>query len=109
MAAKQLQYDNAGRQAILAGVSTLAKAVKVTLGPKGRNVMLDKKFGSQTVTKDGVTVAKEIELADPFENMGAQMVICGEPNFLSRMTLRPDGPSVLVTAALSFSTPARIF
>ena len=74
MAAKQLQYDNAGRQAILAGVSTLAKAVKVTLGPKGRNVMLDKKFGSPTVTKDGVTVAKEIELPNPYENMGAQMV-----------------------------------
>ncbi len=74
MAAKQIQYDNQGRQAILAGVSALAKAVKVTLGPKGRNVLIDKKFGSPTVTKDGVTVAKEIELQDPYENMGAQMV-----------------------------------
>jgi len=74
MAAKQMQYDNQGRQAILAGVSALAKAVKTTLGPKGRNVLIDKKFGSPLVTKDGVTVAKEIELQDPYENMGAQMV-----------------------------------
>ncbi len=74
MAAKQIQYDNQGRQAILAGVSALAKAVKVTLGPKGRNVLIDKKFGSPLVTKDGVTVAKEVELKCPYENMGAQMV-----------------------------------
>ena len=74
MAAKQIQYDNTGRQQILAGVSALAKAVKVTLGPKGRNVLIDKKFGSPLVTKDGVTVAKEIELPCPYENMGAQMV-----------------------------------
>ncbi len=74
MAAKQIQYDNTGRQAILAGVSALAKAVKVTLGPKGRNVLIDKKFGSPLVTKDGVTVAKEIELPDAYQNMGAQMV-----------------------------------
>ncbi|MBR4612649.1 MAG: chaperonin GroEL [Kiritimatiellae bacterium] len=74
MSAKQLQYDNTGRQAVLAGVSALAKAVKVTLGPKGRNVLIDKKFGSPLVTKDGVTVAKEIELPDPYQNMGAQMV-----------------------------------
>ena len=74
MAAKQIQYDNQGRQAILAGVSALAKAVKVTLGPKGRNVLIDKKFGSPLVTKDGVTVAKEVELQCPYENMGAQMV-----------------------------------
>lgn len=74
MAAKQLAFDTRGRQALLKGVSALSKAVKVTLGPKGRNVVLDKKFGSPTVTKDGVTVAKEIELKDPFENMGAQMV-----------------------------------
>ncbi|NLF93005.1 MAG: chaperonin GroEL, partial [Oligosphaeraceae bacterium] len=74
MAAKQIQYDNAGRQALMAGVSALSKAVKTTLGPKGRNVIIDKKFGAPTVTKDGVTVAKEIELADPFENMGAQTV-----------------------------------
>ncbi|MCB1102572.1 MAG: chaperonin GroEL, partial [Kiritimatiellae bacterium] len=74
MAAKQLQYNQEARQSILAGVEQLSRAVKVTLGPRGRNVVLDKKFGSPTVTKDGVTVAKEIELADPFENMGAQMV-----------------------------------
>jgi chaperonin GroEL len=74
MAAKQLLFDEAARQAILRGVSKLSKAVTATLGPKGRNVVLDKKFGSPTVTKDGVTVAKEIELEDPFENMGAQMV-----------------------------------
>ncbi len=74
MAAKQLIFDEAARQAILKGVSKLSKAVTATLGPKGRNVVLDKKFGSPTVTKDGVTVAKEIELEDPFENMGAQMV-----------------------------------
>ena len=74
MAAKQLLFDEAARQAILRGVTKLSKAVAATLGPKGRNVVLDKKFGSPTVTKDGVTVAKEIELEDPFENMGAQMV-----------------------------------
>src|SRR5437773_11895549 len=74
MAAKQLIFDESARQALLKGVNKLAKAVVATLGPKGRNVVLDKKFGSPTVTKDGVTVAKEIELDDPFENMGAQMV-----------------------------------
>jgi chaperonin GroEL len=74
MAAKQLIFDEAARQAVLRGVTKLSKAVTATLGPKGRNVVLDKKFGSPTVTKDGVTVAKEIELEDPFENMGAQMV-----------------------------------
>jgi len=74
MAAKQLLFDEAARQALLRGVSLLAKAVSATLGPKGRNVVLDKKFGSPTVTKDGVTVAKEIELENPYENMGAQMV-----------------------------------
>ncbi len=74
MAAKQLKYDTEARQAVLRGVEKLSRAVKVTLGPRGRNVVLDKKFGSPTVTKDGVTVAKEIELEDPFENMGAQMV-----------------------------------
>ncbi len=74
MAAKQLIFDESARQTLLRGVSKLAKAVTATLGPKGRNVVLDKKFGSPTVTKDGVTVAKEIELEDPYENMGAQMV-----------------------------------
>ena len=74
MSAKQLKFDESARKALLEGVSLLAKAVKATLGPKGRNVVLDKKFGSPTVTKDGVTVAKEIDLEDPYENMGAQMV-----------------------------------
>src|SRR5688572_15651126 len=74
MAAKQLIFDELARQSLLKGVNKLARAVTATLGPKGRNVVLDKKFGSPTVTKDGVTVAKEIELEDPYENMGAQMV-----------------------------------
>src|SRR5213080_61185 len=74
MAAKQLLFDEGARQKVLRGVELLSRAVKVTLGPKGRNVVIDKKFGSPTVTKDGVTVAKEIELPDPYENMGAQMV-----------------------------------
>jgi len=74
MAAKQLMFEEDARKALLRGVEKLSRAVKVTLGPKGRNVVLDKKFGSPTITKDGVTVAKEIELEDPWENMGAQMV-----------------------------------
>jgi chaperonin GroEL len=74
MAAKQLLFDDAARNAILKGVALLTDAVKATLGPKGRNAILDKKFGAPTITKDGVTVAKEIELKDPWENMGAQLV-----------------------------------
>ena len=74
MAAKQLTFDEDARNAIKRGVDSLTSAVKVTLGPKGRNVVIDKKFGAPTITKDGVTVAKEIELEDPYENMGAQMV-----------------------------------
>jgi len=74
MPAKQLIFEDAARQKILRGVEILSRAVKATLGPKGRNVVIDKKFGSPTVTKDGVTVAKEVELPDPYENMGAQMV-----------------------------------
>ena len=74
MAAKELHFDTEARAGLKAGVDKLANAVRVTLGPKGRNVVLDKKFGSPTITKDGVTVAKEIELADPIENLGAQMV-----------------------------------
>jgi chaperonin GroEL len=74
MAAKQLQFDESARHTLLRGVEKLAKAVKATLGPSGRNVILDKKYGSPTITKDGVTVAKEIELEDPYENMGAQLV-----------------------------------
>src|ERR1700734_2231623 len=74
MAAKQIVYSRNARHAILDGVNMLANAVKVTLGPKGRNVVLDKSYGAPRITKDGVTVAKEIELFDKFENMGAQMV-----------------------------------
>src|SRR5205085_575789 len=74
MAAKRIAFDQEAREAILRGVKKLARAVKVTLGPSGRNVVLEKSFGSPTVTKDGVTVAKEIELEDSYENMGAQMV-----------------------------------
>src|SRR5882672_5283973 len=72
--AKELHFDVDARARLKRGVDQLAEAVKVTLGPKGRNVVIDKKFGSPTITKDGVTVAKEIELPDPVENMGAQMV-----------------------------------
>jgi chaperonin GroEL len=72
--AKEIKFDQDGRAAILRGINTLANVVRVTLGPKGRNVILEKSFGSPTITKDGVTVAKEIELEDKFENMGAQMV-----------------------------------
>src|SRR3978361_939127 len=74
MAAKEVKFGADARQRILRGVDILADAVKVTLGPKGRNVVIDKSFGAPRITKDGVTVAKEIELADKFENMGAQMV-----------------------------------
>jgi len=74
MAAKDVFFGDSARQRMLVGVNTLADAVKATLGPKGRNVILEKSFGAPTVTKDGVSVAKEIELADRFENMGAQMV-----------------------------------
>jgi len=74
MAAKEVKFGDNARQGMLEGVNVLANAVKVTLGPKGRNVVLDKSFGAPTVTKDGVSVAKEIELKDKFENMGAQMV-----------------------------------
>src|SRR5260370_8517196 len=74
MGAKQLTYSDEARQKLLAGVSKLARAVRSTLGPRGRNAVLDKGWGSPNVTKDGVTVAEEIELQDPFENMGAQLV-----------------------------------
>jgi len=72
--AKEIKYDAKARELMLRGINTLADAVKITLGPKGRNVILDKSFGAPTITKDGVTVAKEIDLEDKFENMGAQMV-----------------------------------
>ena len=74
MAGKDIKYGVKAREAILEGVNTLANAVKVTLGPKGRNVLIEKSFGAPTITKDGVTVAKEIEIKDKFQNMGAQMV-----------------------------------
>src|ERR1044072_7613181 len=74
MSAKELRFSEEARSAILNGVNVLANAVKVTLGPKGRNVVIEKSFGAPNITKDGVTVAKEIELSDKFENMGAQMV-----------------------------------
>ena len=74
MSAKEVKFSDDARQRMLQGVNLLANAVKVTLGPKGRNVVLEKSFGAPTITKDGVSVAKEIELADKFENMGAQMV-----------------------------------
>ena len=74
MAGKDIKYGVKAREAVLAGVNTLANAVKVTLGPKGRNVLIEKSYGAPTITKDGVTVAKEIEVSDKFENMGAQMV-----------------------------------
>src|SRR6188508_2205656 len=74
MAAKEIAYQESARALILNGVNALANAVRVTLGPKGRNVVIEKSFGSPTITKDGVTVAKEIELENRFENMGAQMV-----------------------------------
>ena len=72
--AKQIKYGEEARRALEAGINTLADTVKITLGPKGRNVVLDKKFGAPLITNDGVTIAKEIELEDPFENMGAQLV-----------------------------------
>src|SRR2546422_3999065 len=83
MAAKYLEFNTEARSRLKRGVDQLADAVKVTLGPKGRNVVIDKKFGNPTITKDGVTVAKEIELEDAIENMGAQ-------NFLSMTTLRSE-------------------
>src|SRR5437867_4064966 len=74
MAAKQIAFDEHARRALERGANVVARAVKVTLGPRGRNVVLDKKWGSPTITKDGVTVAKEVELENPYENMGAQLV-----------------------------------
>ena len=85
MAAKQIVFDEKARHALLRGVQQLTKAVAATLGPKGRNVVINKKWGSPTVTKDGVTVAKEVELEDAYENMGAQMVreVASKNNFLA--------------------------
>src|SRR5437773_727873 len=83
MAAKYLEFDTEARSRLKRGVDQLAEAVKVTLGPKGRNVVIDKKFGNPTITKDGVTVAKEIELEDAIENMGAQMVKVGKDGLIT--------------------------
>ena len=105
MAAKQLQFDSSARESLAEGVDRLADAVKVTLGPKGRNVVLDKKFGSPTVTKDGVTVAKEIELKEPFENMGAQMV----REVASKTSdVAGDGTTTATVFACATSPPAPI-
>ena len=84
--AKQLLFDEAARSSILKGITLLTNAVSATLGPKGKNVIIDKKYGAPTITKDGVTVAKEIELKDPFENMGAQLVreVASKPATRSR-------------------------
>lgn len=89
MAAKDVKFGNDARVKMLRGVNVLADAVKVTLGPKGRNVVLDKSFGAPTITKDGVSVAREIELEDKFENMGAQMV---KEVALKRTTLQATVP-----------------
>jgi chaperonin GroEL len=91
--AKQITLGEQSRAAILRGVNKLADTVKITLGPRGRNVVLDKKYGSPTITKDGVTVAKEIELKDAMENMGAQMVreVASKPAMLPA-TARPPQP-----------------
>src|SRR5450756_735695 len=102
--AKQIIYADASRQAILRGVNQLADAVKVTLGPKGRNVVLEKKFGGPTITKDGVTVANEIELKDPMENMGAAMV----REVASKTSdVAGDGTTTATILAQSLFTPSR--
>jgi chaperonin GroEL len=107
--AKQIIYGEHSRQAVLRGINQLADAVKVTLGPKGRNVVIDKKFGSPTITKDGVTVAKEIDLKDPLENMGAQMVreVASKTSDTAVMAPRPPpcSPSDLPRGARRTSRP----
>ncbi len=93
MAAKEVKFSTSARDKMLKGVDTLADAVKVTLGPKGRNVIIDKAFGAPRITKDGVSVAKEIELEDKFENMGAQMVRKSPPRpMTSPVTARRPRP-----------------
>src|SRR4030081_3613323 len=98
--AKQIVTGENSRQAILRGVNALADAVKITLGPKGRNAVIEKKFGAPIITKDGVTVAKEIELQDPLENMGAQMVreVASKPSDVAG-----DGPTTATLLARRFS------
>src|SRR5476651_1043180 len=96
--AKQLLYTDEARRKLLAGAEKLAKAVGVTLGPTGRNVIIDKSFGGPTVTKDGVTVSKEIELADPFENMGAKLV-----NAVAQKTSDTAGDGTTTATVLALS------
>ena len=92
--AKQILFNEDARRALGKGVDALANAVKVTLGPKGRNVVLDKKFGAPTITNDGVTIARDIELEDPFENMGAQLVKESQRRLtMSLVTVRRQLPS----------------
>ena len=102
MSAKEVRFSDDARQKMFAGVNVLANAVKVTLGPKGRNVVLDKSFGAPTVTKDGVSVAKEIELEDKFENMGAQMV-----KEVASQTSDVAGDGTTTATVLAQADPAR--
>ena len=95
MTAKVINFGEDSRRKILKGVNTLADAVKVTLGPKGRNVVIEKSFGAPTITKDGVSVAKEIELEDRFENMGAQMV----KEVASSTVITPSRPTLSIASA----------
>ena len=90
--AKELKYQDEARRSLKRGVDALADAVKVTLGPKGRNVVLDKKFGAPTITNDGVTIARDIELEDPFENMGAQLVRKSPPRPTTSPVTAPPPP-----------------
>jgi len=105
MAAKYLEFSTEARARLKRGVDQLADAVKVTLGPKGRNVVIDKKFGSPTVTKDGVTVAKEVELDDEIENMGAQMVKWRPRPPTSRATAPPRRPCLRRRSTVRASSP----
>src|SRR6187549_1755891 len=105
--AKQIVYGEQSRQHILAGVNKLADAVKVTLGPKGRNVVLDKKFGSPTITKDGVTVAKEIDLKDPLENMCAKSPARRPTRRAMGRRPRPSSPRRSTAKVRRTSSPAR--
>ena len=105
MAAKEIRFSEDARARMLRGVNVLANAVKATLGPKGRNVVLEKSFGAPTITKDGVSVAKEIELADKFENMGAQMV----KEVASKTSVVPSPATSEVLDATSFTICAPMF
>ena len=101
MTAKEVKFSADARERMLRGVEILANAVKVTLGPKGRNVVLDKSFGAPRITKDGVTVAKEIELGDKFENMGAQMVreVAQKRLLASSTVITPSLPTFCIASA----------